>query len=319
MKHRWNEAIAAYDRELPLLMALRDEYLAYIRERVQAAARVAATEAGDRVRFGVPTEADANAEIVLTGDGEDSGLQCQFWPSAEEGGEPGRYVWAILMNRTLPPAYGDAKRAVGAARLESAAVATEPLDQAPECVGTFAGHELVRWGQLDLADPEFAARLARLFRAIASGMVSAGDALVALRAATPRFWMEGVLRELQSQRMFELNAAIEVKAHLWARVGYHIIARISVDDRCWFTACDDGCLAFHWDPPKAEKEARRRAVMRALDAASEFRKDGWNGVVLLDAAKVVELKSADDAGTLRTLILDTWRRYTEARSADSSV
>lgn len=314
MKHIWNAALAAYDKELPLLRALRDEYLAYLRERLEAAAIGLPAELAERVTLEVTKaeDDDAGAELTLRGDASDTGLQVQFWSSGDVGDEPGSYVWAMLMPRSLPPEYGDAKAALRAARQASAVVPTESLEGAPTQARSYPGFELVRWGRLDLAHDEFAAKLARLVRALATGLVDTAEAVLAHRASTPAGWATATLKRLRAEGVFDREGSLHTGQGTW-KPGFNVTVRVSPTDYCWFTATPDGRIGFHWES-KDRAELRRQVVPGALGNPTPW-KERWEGVVLVSADELARLHGAGDAEALRDRLLGTWRIYRDSYTA----
>ena len=310
MSHSWNEALAAYDRELPLLRALRDEYLAYLHERFAAAKSAVASDVTSVATIEVSQvgEPDAGVEILLAGEGAASTLQCQLWSSADKGGETGALHWAVVVASKLPAEFGDTRHAVKVARSASSAVPTEALEQAPEAVRAFPGFDVVRWGRVDIAAPDLASRLTQLMRQLVTAMNAAALAMLELRKATPRYWLQQEVCSSSAMDALSAAGAADVQGRPWPSVGYHLVVRIPGADRCYFTARDDGGLSFHWDSGP-DKAARRAGALTALGDHLPHRQDGYDGVMLAGPAVVAQWFEGRRADAVHALMRTTWTRY----------
>jgi hypothetical protein len=183
MKYAWNDALAAYDRELPMLRALRQEYHGYVLERLNAAKTLLTTELRGRATFEADSDDGVGAELCLVGGRAVTGLQCQVWPSADEGTEPGLLHWAILVSTRLPKEFGFSGRYVAAARHGAGAIGEPSQDEAPARAHGSSGHACIGWGRLRLDDPDLPRAAADAFRAILPAMERAADAVLALRTS----------------------------------------------------------------------------------------------------------------------------------------
>lgn len=311
MKQEWNDVLAAFDREIPLLKALRDEYDAFIRESIEAAWTRLPPENSDLAELDVSVEDGVmGATVRLRGDSGRARLEVQVWPAVEYGGPAGILRWVLVVPRDLGEGFPPLARIVAVAREASNAVATEAVKDAPADLDVLTNHAALRWGSLPLG-PELPAQLARTLAAAVSAMEAAAAAVLAQHVTTPRSWLEGLLLAMRADGAFIAEGAIRAEKGGWG-VGVTVNVRVSPTDYGWFTACNDGRLAFHWEPPRPEKEARRAAVMSALSSPPAFSSGGWHGVVLLDAATVAERQAAGDSAAVRSLVLDTWRAYRAA-------
>ncbi|MFN7144843.1 MAG: hypothetical protein ACK4YP_13790 [Myxococcota bacterium] len=303
MKHEWNEALAAYDRELPLLQALRAEYLSYIRERLRAAQAAVAPEYDGRATIDVSTDADpdASAEVVLAGDRGETGVQCQLWSSADDGGEPGRYCWALLMPRSADAA--ETQRTLARVREVSNRVQTEAVDRCRP----YDGFACVRWGRLELSAPDLSAQLTALFRSLLPAMETVADTLLQIRDASPPFWALRVLKRLRSDGGFTQEGATESRVGTW-NPGPWVSARVSPHDWCWFTVANDGRVGLHWEN-RTDPASRKGLGPAVFETCPVWREQKWDGVLLVSPHQLGELRSANDITGLEGIVLDAWRRY----------
>ena len=311
MKYGWNDVLAAFDREIPLLKALRDEYDAFVRESIDVAWTRLPPACSDVAEIDVSAEDGVmGATVKLRGDHGRARLEVQMWPAVEYGGPAGILRWVLVVPKDLGEGFPPLARIVAVARDASNTVATEVVQDAPADLDTLTDHAVLRWGSLPLG-PDLAAQVARTLAPAISAMDSAAAAVLAQHVTTPRSWMEALLMAMRADGAFTSAGAIRAEQGGWG-VGVTVNVRVSPTDYGWFTACNDGRLAFNWEPPKPEKEARRIAVMNALSSPTAFSSGGWHGVVLLDAAAVAQRQAAGDTASVRALILDTWRAYRAA-------
>lgn len=312
MKHGWNDALATFDRELPLLKALRAEYDAYLRERYDLAiARVAQEFAGRASIAATQEDGEWGLGFELAGALADGGLDFRLWPVAGYGGESGRLRWGVYLKRQLGEGFPPLATVVARARETSAALSTEGIASAPADVLDAGDAECVRWGSLDIGAADLAEQLTARLRAALLAMEAAAEAVIPLRVTTPRSWLETILRELKVDGSFVTAGASDARFGSWAP-GMTVNVRVSPTDYAWFTPCNDGRLAFHWEPPPSEKRSRKDAVLAAIGLLPAFDQNKWHGVVVLSAAEVAKRQADGDRAGVRTLILDTWRMYREA-------
>jgi hypothetical protein len=312
MKHEWNDALATFDRELPLLKALRAEYDAYLRERYDLAiARVGQEFAGRASIAATQEEGEWGLGFELAGALADAALDFRLWPASGYGGENGRLRWGVYLKRQLGEGFPPVAAVLARARATSAALSTEAIASAPADVLDAGDAECVRWGSLDIGAADLVDQLTARLRAALSAMETAAEAVVALRVTTPRSWLEAILRGLKADGSFTTAGATDVRFGSWSP-GMTVNVRVSPTDYAWFTPCNDGRLAFHWEPPPAEKSSRRAAVLAGIGPLPAFDQNKWHGVVLLSATDVAKRQADGDNVGVRTLILDTWRMYREA-------
>lgn len=312
MKPQWSAVLAAFDREIPLLKALRAEYDGYVRGCVESAWARLPPSCTDIAQLDVSVEDGVmGATVRLLGDQARAGLEIQIWPAVEYGGPEGLLRWVLVAPDRMVEGFPPLERAVRVAREASSGVVTEPVHEVPADFDALTEHAALRWGSLPLGDADLPARLARVLTPAISALDAAARAVLALHVTTPRSWLEAQLLAMRAEGAFAAEGATTVGKGSWA-VGVSVNPRVSTSDYCWFTACNDGRLTFHWEPPKAEKETRRQAVVGALPAYLPSPSGGWHGVVVLDVAGVAGLQAAGDAAGARALVLDIWRRYRAA-------
>jgi hypothetical protein len=309
VKHEWNEALAAFDRELPLLKALRAEYDAYLRERLELAMAKVSPELAGRAEVEVTVEDDeVGLSLHPLGPLKEATIDFRMWPAAGYGGERGKLRWGLYVQRQPGEGFPALPTVLARARQASDALPTERIADAPADVLEAGPAECIRWGHLDLAAPDLASQIATRLSGALVAALSASEAVLALRVTTPRSWLESILKEMKASGEFKQEGALDVRYGSWTP-GMTLNVRPTADDYGWFTPWTDGRLAFHWDAPAAQRAARRSAVRDALGSPPALDQPRYDGVVLLSATDVAALQERDARADVRALASATWRKY----------
>lgn len=313
----WSDVLSAYDAEIPLLKAMRAEYDAFVGGSLQAAWARLSPGSTDLAEIDVSAEDGVmGATVRLRGESARAGLELQFWPAVEYGGPVATLRWVLVLPRTFPEGYPPLAKLVALAREASNALPTEPVEGGPADLATLTDHAMLRWGAMPLGDADLPVRVAKVLEQGVAAMSGAAPIILAQYSTTPRSWLESVLFALHDEGAFLTAAAVSSNRGAWAP-GAYVNARRTPTDYTWFTACNDGRLAFHWDAGRAQKEVRRAAALARFAGSETFLAGGYHGIVLLDPSAVAARQAAGDVAGVRTLILDTWRAYSELAAKSS--
>ena len=302
MRHAWNEALAAFDRELPLLNALRDEYYAYLRERFALARDRISRDFGGRACATISDdENEPSLGVELLGPLAEAELDFSIWSVATHGFETGRLRWGLYVPHALPNEMLQRqdifRRAVeasgGLAREENSEAPVDVLDQEDDST-------CAHWGGLDIGDPDLDERLSKLLKVAIPTVEAAASAVLDLRDPT-LMWLRAqvvALRDGHTLPGFD-------HGRIWEGGPF---AQVKVSGRgdAWVTALPDGTLGFHWqqNPKGADFDARVYAALVGARAPKNF-----PGIALLEASEARRLCSANDVTGLRDRVLDAFEKY----------
>jgi hypothetical protein len=299
MRHAYSAALAAYDRDLIVLVEVARAYDAFLtelsgflRSSLESDGMVATIEDGE-VQHGGGVSARCADHL---------GITLQTWASAPYGGAPGRLRMALILDADLPvglPARADVRRAV----LEVLPNAALP-DVRDGTDADLVGADVLAWTDFDLAgvgvEREFSSRGIEW----AEGLRTATGAVRGLYTPSIPWLREQVKRLRDPARLPGFSQKGEWDGGPYAQ------AKVAGRPDIWATALPDGSLSFHW-----QSRPSTDLSTRVYEALSMYRRDprrDFGGVILLDRAEVAVLCGAGDGKAVEAKVVAALAAYTAA-------
>lgn len=324
MSPEWNEALAAFDREVIVLNALTDEYEEYMEAVTRQIAGRVARLSGELVRPEVTEGEDVVGRWWLS-HSSDGGLEVRAWPTAPWGGPPGRFRVGVFLDPkvTSEEAMPDDVAVVASVVRESLG----ELDGDPGSTVTDDDLDTtdaicIQVATIAIEQDDFVEKTAVTTLAYCNAARDAGDAVEELRAGSPYRWLREVLAGVLSDNVLKSTGTpsgtrTSTKLHAWSKK--HASTRyIEVGapgiTKMWFVVHGPEVrLAFHLERKIGKSHAESVCAAGGFYYESF---DGYHGGLMLDADAVQVAFDDGDSDGVRKMLLAAWRAHVATSAVD---
>lgn len=321
----WNEALAAFDRDLDVLETIRADYILFSAQTVADVVNRVKGLSGGRI---VPriwaaeekySDLDCIAEWRPDAPRSIGGLVVHSYSSAGAGGAPGSFTIELWL---------DAEAAVpielGAVDLRSAlldataSLPGDPYDPNKHPIITSAEVVPLRFMTVEIAAVDLVDQIASAFLTFCQSANRLTDEIILLPRATDAYRCARLqLLEITTSRRTELGSfegkwdPKEAKLDEWETGRFLGIDRKRGDggmDNLWVTAMPSGDVVFNAYGPLTSEKARWKKLV-AFARGDERTVKKCPGAVLLDSSAVRAMAQAGKAHELGDLVMDLFRAF----------
>lgn len=326
MEQKWNEALAAFDREVLVIRALDAEYEGFVSYVVKEVARRVARASGEAYRSELEEGEETGQWVAKWTD--DDAVEIKVWPSAPWGGPSGLFRVGLFIDGSLcndedmPDEIAEVVQAVR----ESVSELTGEMGSSVHDIDLrFIDDDedeseavCIKVASVPASASNLVDQLSSLAGAYTGASARAVEAVASIRGGSAYTWMRRTLKDLlasgdlrneigaeglwTSKTLRQLGSGAENR---FIELGAKGVERMMV-----VTTAPGGKMTFHLGRRCDEKHASQ--VCEALNVPpSEL--DGYHGGVVMDETEVEAAFREDEPTQIRAKVLATWRAHVEAQ------
>ncbi|WP_437301104.1 hypothetical protein [Sorangium sp. So ce426] len=319
----WNEALAAYDRDLDVLEATQHDYVQFLKQTLaDVAERVEALSSGAfELTIWADKELDSLVEPIAEWRpkdlGELGGLVVQVYPGASRGVPGSCCVWLWLdAGATIPRELG-ALSLLDPLRDAAASLPGEVYDPAKVRMSSEPDVVYLRFVPVELGATDLVHRLvANVVTYCQAAQRMTDDIALVRRSTDPYRWARARLLEVRATRRDELEVKgkwewdpKEQKLEEWEDGRYLCVKRKNGEtDDLWVTAMPNGDVVFAAYGPTTSDEARWQALCSLARGSARTFNDG-PGATLLEASAVQEMAAAGKTQEFCDLVAQVFKTF----------